>query len=504
MSWRGLPVLFDRGRPANFREYTVVAVIGGLSLLFVYGSVLTACYGLRDDYAYLWVVTFGPQNLFNLIAAMGRPLYQWLSEFVFARADTVCRLAPVRAVTLATTVVLLIQVYALLRRRGWALGEAGCVSWLVCTTPAIGLFVGWAITFPFVAALSLGLAAGELAWLGTGQSGRRCLVYLSCSAVLLYAALNVYQHSAMAYWLAAALVMLKPDGIRFLPWRRLLVFMGLFGLINLIYFAIFKWQLAHFMAIDPQVMQIAAVRTHLVGDPVAKLMFLKRSLLLAASIGQFVTIPWLAAAVIALVVFGWLVAWWRQRHWQSALLILSLPILAYLPSVVASEDELKIRLFCVLSALVLIYLVWALIQLAGTPRRSAPLLLALMVWSGLSAHAKVTQDIVNLHVAERHMVTRALRRDYSAHSRQIAIVRPEPINPLTGGSPLIEYGTPTAAPYADFARVLVQQLFSETFHTHVLPRVLQCKAPATRDCSILRAHPTLPVIDLSKLAVPSR
>lgn len=496
-------ILFDRQLPPGWLEYTVTAVLFALLLLAVYGVVLTHCYGLNDDYIYLWVIRYGPRQLFDLISAMGRPLYQWLTEQVFSRADTLCSLASVRALTLASTVALALQLHRLLRRRGWALLEAACLSWMVCTTPAVGLFVGWAITFPFVVAMTLGLASGELAWAGSGRTGQRRLLDLVVAAMLLYTALSIYQHAAMAYWLVLALVVLTPTGMYIVPWRRLGIVTGVFGLTLLLYFIIFKWRLAHFMAVDPQVMQIAASRTHLVGDWSAKLTFLGRSLLLAASFGQFVIVPWLAMGVLGLIMLGWLVARRRLRQWRSALIIVGLPLLAYLPSVVVSEDELKIRLFCVLSALLIVYLAWALLQILATPARAIGPLLGLALWSGLAVHHNVARHIVALHVAERKTVSRALQQDYTATATRIAIVRPAALDPLTGGSPLIEYGTPTAAPYPDFARVMVQLLFGELFHSRRPPRIVQCAAPARTDCPALQAHPQLPVIDLRQLTAPS-
>lgn len=487
-----LAAAFDRNRKPAWREYALFGLLLGALALAAYGNVLNHCYGLRDDYIYLWMVRFGFERWFDLISAMGRPLYQWLSEVLFAYADSLCRLAAVRGLTLASAVLFGLHLHGVARHAGWAPLEAFALAALGITTPAVGLYIGWAITFPFILAMSLGMAAGGLALHGR-LIGQQCL-----AVGLLYGALTIYQHSAMAYGLAVALAVFTPGRIDTLPWRRLLRAGGLFGLTLLFYYGVYRWQLAQLMAADPEVMKIGAVRTQWVDDIAAKLMFLGQSLMLAASLGQFVSRPWLAISVLMLALIGLLTALKRRPGWQGIVLWCGLPLAVYLPSVVVAENQLKVRLIAVLGVLSVLYVAWALTVLL--PRRIvAGLLLVVAGYSTVAAHIHVDRDIVQLHVAEGAAVTAALRRRYTADAERIAIVRPPARNLVTGGSPLIEYGTPTAAPYPDFARVLVQQLFGEIFRTDRLPEVVQCPEPAQRDCSALAAHPELPVIDLPRL-----
>ena len=81
-------------------QYCLAGVLLALLAGGIYYPTLVSCYGLQDDYSYLWVVTFEHWHYFDLIGAMGRPLYQLLSQQVFALADSICDLNSIRAFTL--------------------------------------------------------------------------------------------------------------------------------------------------------------------------------------------------------------------------------------------------------------------------------------------------------------------------------------------------------------------------------------------------------------------
>ncbi|MEZ5591205.1 MAG: hypothetical protein R3F53_11080 [Gammaproteobacteria bacterium] len=463
----------------------------------IYYPTLFSCYGLQDDYAYLWVVTFEHWHYFDLIGAMGRPLYQLLSQQVFALADSICDLNSIRAFTLLTAWGLALQCYGMARRYGWSaiMAFALAAAWL--SAPAVGLMVAWAITFPFLFALSLSLLAGELVWQAVARSRFHAGWRLSVAAALLFTALLVYQHAAMGYWLVVALVCFSPRGFRWPGWSALLLWIGLFISVLLIYYLAYQIYLQHLIAADSMNLH-AAERASITTDILAKLRFLYESLQLTLSIGQFTFWPVLIYAVSAVISAALLREVWRQRSVWPVLGALALVVAIYLPSLLVVESLLKVRLLIVLGLLVLFGLLWALQVLLPQHQLHSALALMLIAYLAISEHFTV-QRLVELNQAEAQAVQSALQEHYSAASSQIAIVRPVPANWDGGASWLIEYGTPTMAVSADFARVLVQQLFAETFKTRRLPDVLQCPEANRSDCATLQEQPALPVLDLGRL-----
>ena len=462
-------------------------------LLWVYGGVIMHCYGLHDDYSHLWVVTYQQQHLFGLYGTQGRIIHQWLSSLAFANIDTVCGLTILRIIALATLGLFALQLYFLARRAGWAVLAALCLSVAICTTPAMGIYVAWAITFPLVFAMSLGLQAGAYVFLGT--SGRIPSANVGLAGLCLIAALAIYQHAAMAFWLTAALCYFAPQAPPLLPWRRLAIAMAVFIAALAVYYAVFKLYLTFFR--DDAVLLEGASRAAFSNDPFGKLIFFLQSLGVAASIGQIDTTALFIALLVVLLGSAWLM---QGASWRLGLLGLGLLALAYLPSWIVQESLLKLRLLSVLSSLLMVLLFWALMTLFRQwPRYLSVVLLGVSGFTAASEWRNI-QNLIILHQAEYIAIQDALIRDYQADSTKIAITRPAPQNWLSGGPSTLEYGIPTAALWhADFARVLVQQIFAETFAAKHLPDVIQCGAPNQDVCPEMAQHAELPILKLGAL-----
>ena len=478
-------------------QYCLAGVLLALLAGGIYYPTLVSCYGLQDDYSYLWVVTFEHWHYFDLIGAMGRPLYQLLSQQVFALADSICDLNNIRAFTLLTAWGLALQCYGMARRYDWSAIMAFVLAAAWLSAPAIGLIVAWAVTFPYLFALSLSLLAGELVWQAVARSRFRAGWRLFVAAVLLFTSLLVYQHAAMGYWLVVALVCFSPRGFRWPGWPALLLWIGFFISLLLIYYLFYRIYLQHLIVADSMNLH-AAERASITTDILAKLRFLYESLQLTLSIGQFRLWPVLTYVVSAVISAALLREAWRQRSVWPVLGALALVVAVYLPSLLVVESLLKVRLLIVLGLLVLFGLLWALQVLLPRHQWHSVVGLVLIAYLAISEHIAI-QRLVELNQAEARAVQTALQEHYSAASNQIAIVRPVPANWDGGASWLIEYGTPTMATWADFARVLVQQLFAETFKTQRLPDVLQCPEANRSDCATLQEQPALPVLDLGHL-----
>jgi hypothetical protein len=483
----------EQKRP-NWREISLAWLVLSGVLLAVYSKIITQVYGLHDDYSHLWVVTFGQQYLFGLYGTQGRFIHQWLSTWAFGLVDTVADLALLRWFALAALSVFALQIYYLARRMSWPPVAALCLSFSICTTPAVGIYAAWAITFPVVLALILGLQAGALMVLKPNRMGLPNGFYIVLASLLLIAALALYQHAAMAFWLALALYYFAPQTALFC-WRRVVVSLGVFGFSLLAYYAIFKGYVAYFQT--DAVLLEGAARATFSDDPLGKLIFFLQSLSLAASIGQIDNSITIALGVGFIFGAAWLIL--PANRWLG-LLGLVLLLVAYLPSWIVQESLLKLRLLGVLSSLLIVLLFWAVsVLLRQWPRYLSAILIGISIFVASSEWRNI-QQLISLHQAEYRAVQEALLQHYQADSKAIVITRPAPQNWLSGGPSTLEYGIPTSALlHADFARVLVQQIFAETFATENRPEVIQCTEPERADCAELLYYPDLPLLHLSQL-----
>ena len=125
-------------------------------------------------------------------------------------------------------------------------------------------------------------------------------------------------------------------------------------------------------------------------------------------------------------------------------------------------------------------------------------LVAATVYSALAVHVNVQRYLIDLHRAEMQVIDTALEQTIPPGARAVGIVRPAHANRVSGATPATEYGMPDTALSQAYARVAVQQLYSERRPGEPLPEVIQCAEPATRDCPDLRERPGLPVIDMPR------
>lgn len=482
-----------------FEACPALTVLAAL-LVGVYYPVLLRCYAMADDYPYLWVFTADQPQYFHWLSAMGRPLYEVLSVMLYSAAGTICNLGYIRALTLLGTVLFAGQLYRACRRHHWPSLQALCIAMLICTSSAFGIYLSWSVCFNAVYAACITFWAGEVAAHGIAKP--RCgYGDQSLAVVLLIVGLMLYQPTAMAYWLYVAVAVFAPGGWR--PSTGVLArLLAVFMLALAVYWVFYRLGLHWLLAID-STLQGPAGRSQLIEDFGEKLDFLLQSLLLAASIGHFKIMKLIALVVLGVAVAGLWTRLRQERDWRLPGLWIGLLPLSYLPAMIVAQNALVGRLLGVLSALLVVYLCFGVHALlnGGDRLRNAMITGVFLLLAGYSAfavHGNVDRYLIELHRWERQYVVAALRRHYGPDAEAVAIVRPAHANIMAGVPTSIEYGMPDSGLSAAYARVMVQQLFVETFATRHIPTVHQCAEPERLDCPEIRQHRNLPVIDLAE------
>lgn len=465
----------------------------------IYHPVVVRCYAMADDYPYLWVLTSHQYHYFHWLSAMGRPLYEWLSRILYGSVLTICHLGYIRALTLLATIMFGGQLYRWAMRHGWLPLDALCLTLLICTSSAFGVYLSWSVCFNIVFAAIAGFWAGELALHGlSAPAGWPARGTLLLALVLLIIGLMLYQPTAMMYWLAVGLATFAPAGRR-RSYRVLVQLLVLFGAALGVYWIAYQVELRWLLTADPSLLA-AAGRSQLASDITAKLVFFGRSLLLSASIGQFTPVAGIALGVLVVALLGLLVQWWRERDARLPLLWLGLLPLGYLPNLIVAQNALLARILGVPSAMLAVYLCFGLyVLLRGHRHLRGSMLLLLAGYSAVAVYHNIDRYLIDLHQTERAIIVQALRRHYAPTSAAVAIVRPPHVNLVAGVPPSMEYGMPDTALSNAYARVIVQQLFSEVFHTRHLPRVIQCQVPARTHCPAVRQHGALYLIDIASV-----
>lgn len=200
------------------------AAISGV-LVLVYLPVLLTTYAYSDDYPHLgWWHGTGPATWAGAVqqwAEQGRPLTGLLVEALFSLASTFGELRLVRLFSVVGIVLLGVLLHWALVRAGLGRRWAALAVVFLLTLPAYQVYAAWAVlaTAPWAAVLALagGLTAADAL---AARRGKALALPLSASAVLLIAALLLYQPAAMVFWVGVAIPLVVPGAARG-TWRVL-------------------------------------------------------------------------------------------------------------------------------------------------------------------------------------------------------------------------------------------------------------------------------------------
>lgn len=471
---------------------SIIAAVG-----ILYSPVVTQCYAMRDDYAVLWVLRWGPPETFELFSALGRPLAQWLSVWAYSYVDHTCDLWLLRAGALVSAAVLAGFWYYSLRHVGWFPEEAFLLTIIMAALPSVTLFIAWSITFNYFLALGLGFIAGTQVKqrFRCGQPWRYLLAF-----VLLMASLAIYQPAAMAYWLPLALTATAPSSKAKLPnLKQLTGTVALFIITLAIYYLLHKLHLSYLLASYPEIVGNEASRGNLVQDLDGKLAFFVRSLLVSGSFGHYQETYWISIPILIIILAGILTLILRNKPLQ-AIILLALPGAIYLPSLIVNENLLKIRLLALLAILLILYFFWSLNTLLPRFRTFRLLIaIALFAYCIYHHHANLNQAIIALQQRERATISQYITDDSSFKAEQILVVQPSEADTATG-SRFIEFGTPTSVLSQRFLEVMIQVIYSETHSTdrQITVEILPAEQSTNREATNHTLENAVIFIDLAE------
>ncbi len=322
-----------------------------LALLLVYWPVLTNCFGFRDDYVYMFAYTHERSYLMRALSAMGRPLYDLVSDLAFSKWHRTCDLGILRQFCWVTLVLFAWQVYRFCREHQCQSSTAFAIALGVCTVPGMSLLVFWAITFSFVVSLMLSFGAASLLASQDRPLSASRAVTVIC---LLIAALSMYQVGAMAYWLAIGIAFFTAKTP--FTFRRIFTLLGLFGIGLVIYYAAYKFMLRWIT--HPEVL-LFAQRGAITQNPLEKLNQVVSLIARASSLGFIRPVPSVAIPVAILIFYLVCQAQSLKQKLFKLAVIGALILATLLPMLPVQEVEINLRLISITGALI-----WALFILA--------------------------------------------------------------------------------------------------------------------------------------------
>lgn len=333
--------------------------------LLTYAPTTFHDYGLRDDYSNLREAHEEPGTVLKFCASHARPLYGLLLQASYGQTTSVQNLQWMRFLAALLLGTLSLVTFRSLRALGWSFKAGLCVAVLVALVPSSQVIAAWAVGWPYALAALLGVAgffATEGA-MAAGNARQRPIVQWVVALGLMITSMLIYQPSALFYVVPLAGSLIAQRGRsarRTLRWAGLHV--GLVTAAMVCAFALMSalYSIGFFVKSGR-----VAFEQHWL-DKIA--WFLREPLPNALSLfvlndnnhreqGLYFT----CAALAGLLLIGGVVMEWR-RHGRARGLIwltglISLPIFAFIVSLVASERYATYRTILAMTAVLLCFMV---------------------------------------------------------------------------------------------------------------------------------------------------
>lgn len=390
-------------RPASEAGLLLPAIL--LFYLLVYSAAFTTHYAVTDDYLFLEAVRLHDRAaIVPLLLEGGRPLLAIIALGLARLVQGIGDLAWARAFGVLGIGAFAAMIFYVFRRERQPLWLALAAAFTVGLLPAFQVFAAWAVCAPYPYAAALGGAAFLIL---SGADERGMIVARTLGAIaLLFAALAIYQPSAMAFWCFAAIWSLSRN--QFWNGRIVVAAVVVFCCAMLLDFAASK--------LLPAALGLTTglSRTALTHSPWHKLVwFVHEPLVNSASLFAITPSVPLSLTVCGAIVLGALVTYRSQV--PARLLVLALLLVAaYVPNLVVAEDWASYRTTPALAAVILITVLILVVGPVGgwlRKRAAAPALLPLLIAPlALSAAANVTQTYSAPSSAEYLLLREALVR----------------------------------------------------------------------------------------------
>jgi len=396
-----------------------------LVLLLCYLPVVTSCYGMSDDYAFLARTLSRPvtDRFGDLIRAMaqGRWLAAILVPYTLAQVHCIADLHFLRLLGIIAVALLATCFYGALRAVGWPKLPSFCCAAIAFTMPPFQVNVAWAITALGPLAGVLSAASWLLADLAYGKDQPRTRWTLALlSVALLFLALSINQPNAMFFWVFVAISLFRPSASGLsTPLKRFLWYLLICAAACALNYATI-W--IGTKALAAKVLALAK-RSALATDPVAKcLWFCRQPLEDALNLPLIFPRLKVAVGVAAFALLG--LIFYLKGKLQYRLLQLSVALaiipLSYLSNLVVKECWSSYRTKLALTSVIVVYTFFALWGLLGVlpARIRAPLFSGLLgvctclclflASSNVRDYFVVPQEL-ELKVLKDHLATDAAR-----------------------------------------------------------------------------------------------
>jgi hypothetical protein len=201
-----------------------LAVVAG-GLFIAYLPAVATTYAYTDDYSHLGVwhgAAAGKwADAIKLSVEQGRPLAGLITEGLFYLASSISDLWFVRLFSITGIILLGFAFHWALVRAGLGRRSAVLAVVLLLTLPAYQVYAAWAVLATAPYAALLGFIGGVIATDAlVGHKGGQLAMRLALAAVVLLAALLMYQPAAMMFWVSVAVALVVPRVVS-QPWRIL-------------------------------------------------------------------------------------------------------------------------------------------------------------------------------------------------------------------------------------------------------------------------------------------
>jgi len=321
-----------------------------LVLLLAYCPTFFRPYAFVDDYFWLDLSHHDPADVFRRLAVQGRPLNGLILRFVFQQATAISSLTWIRGITLAGLADMGWMLYLAMRFNGWRRSTALLAAAMACCLPGIQVHAAWATSVPVPLSGILACKAAILAAWAQDRIRRRWPMLIVAS-LLVFAAMTIYQPTAMLFWPVVALDLLRRECQTRAALKRFAVY---FAVASVGFFL--AWLvLRHYLAVIPQ--RYSPQRDSFTHDPLKKLSWFIHHPLVD-SMNLFLIWPWRAVAIaVELIIVAGLAKKYR-RDLLKVLIALALLPLSYLPNLVVEESWASYRTQVALSwtALILLFI----------------------------------------------------------------------------------------------------------------------------------------------------
>ncbi len=436
------------------------------ALLITDISVVTIPYAFSDDYPALSAALH--HNLTAEVqsrVAGGRPILALLFYLTFSLVRGVSDLGIVRLSGIVMLAALACLLYWALLKAGWYPQRALPVPLIICTLPALQIYVAWAIA---VFALLGMVAAGVAAILVDrayeqleAQPRNASLTLLVGGATLsLLFALTIDQPAAMVYWVFAAISLLVTHRSISQILKRFLVFLGVaiigMGLEFLILKYLYGWiygqpdTLSRTALAKPSDIPYKAV--WFIAKPITDSLNFYN---LSFTLDHLISNGEIAVAMGIFIICGFFlyVGGSFLNMLINGILAFCLLPLAYVPNLLVVENWPSYRTQCALGGLLTLYAAMALYgfmsKLGRTAQRViAPTIVAVAALLGMLAAANiVTSGIAELSYVELHVAIMQLEQQKGALTTASAIY----FIPNASSDSVVsvvrydEFGTPSAS-----------------------------------------------------------